>query len=53
MQRYPDSRITLIDARGKVFADSEKDAALLENHFNRPEIQEARLKGTGKSVRYQ
>lgn len=47
-----DSRITLIDIRGKVFADSEKDVALLENHFNRPEIQEARLKGTGKSVRY-
>ncbi len=47
-----DSRITLIDTRGKVFADSEKDAVLLENHFNRPEIQEARLRGTGKSVRY-
>ena len=47
-----DSRITLIDARGKVFADSEKDVALLENHSNRPEIQEARLKGTGKSVRH-
>ena len=46
------SRITLIDARGKVSADSEKEAALLDNHFNRPEVQEARLKGTGKSVRY-
>ncbi len=46
------SRITLIDARGKVLADSEKETALLENHYNRPEVQEARLKGTGKSVRY-
>ncbi|MCE5211898.1 MAG: hypothetical protein LLG40_10125, partial [Deltaproteobacteria bacterium] len=46
------SRITLIDARGKVFADSEKEAALLENHLNRPEVQEARLRGSGKSVRY-
>ncbi|KQC09593.1 MAG: hypothetical protein APR62_13930 [Smithella sp. SDB] len=47
-----DSRVTLIDTRGKVFADSEKDVALLENHFNRPEIQEARLRGMGKSVRF-
>lgn len=47
-----DSRITLINASGKVFADSEKDVRLLENHFNRPEVQEARLRGTGQSVRY-
>jgi len=46
------SRITLIDARGSVFADSERDVAKLENHLNRPEVQEARLKGTGKSVRF-
>jgi len=45
-------RITLIDAKGRVFADSEKDIALLENHLNRPEVQEARLKGKGKSVRF-
>ena len=50
--KISDSRITLIDAGGRVFADSEKDVALLENHSNRPEIQEARLKGSGKSVRY-
>lgn len=47
-----DSRITLINARGKVFADSEKDVRLLENHLNRPEVQEARLKGSGKSIRF-
>ncbi|PKN17524.1 MAG: hypothetical protein CVU71_15765 [Deltaproteobacteria bacterium HGW-Deltaproteobacteria-6] len=46
------SRVTLVDARGKVFADSEKDIAQLENHFNRPEIQEARLRGKGKSSRF-
>lgn len=50
--RISRSRITLMDARGRVFADSEKDIALLESHFNRPEVQEARLRGTGKSVRY-
>ncbi|MDX9816950.1 MAG: histidine kinase dimerization/phospho-acceptor domain-containing protein [Smithellaceae bacterium] len=44
--------VTLIDARGKVFADSEKDVTQMENHSNRPEVQEARLKGSGKSVRF-
>lgn len=46
------ARVTLVDARGRVFADSEKDIAKLENHFNRPEIQEARLKGKGQSTRF-
>jgi two-component system phosphate regulon sensor histidine kinase PhoR len=46
------SRVTLVDAQGKVFADSEAEIAGLENHLNRPEIQEARLRGTGKSIRF-
>jgi len=46
------SRVTLVDARGRVFADSEKDITRLENHFNRPEIQEARLRGKGKATRF-
>ena len=50
--KISNSRVTLIDAHGKVFADSEKDVGKLENHFNRPEVQEARLRGTGKSVRF-
>jgi len=50
--RISSSRVTLVDAQGKVFADSEKDVVQLENHFNRPELQEARLKGKGKSVRF-
>jgi two-component system phosphate regulon sensor histidine kinase PhoR len=52
MARISGSRVTLVDAAGRVFADSEKDAAALENHLNRPEIQEARLKGKGRSVRF-
>ncbi|MCX5849593.1 MAG: ATP-binding protein [Deltaproteobacteria bacterium] len=47
-----DSRVTLVDAQGKVLADSEKDIAGMENHFSRPELQEARLKGKGKSIRF-
>ncbi|MFA5322174.1 MAG: hypothetical protein WC373_05815, partial [Smithella sp.] len=50
--RISNSRVTLVDAQGKVFADSEKDIAQLENHFNRPELQEARLKDKGKSIRF-
>ncbi|MRR15295.1 MAG: HAMP domain-containing histidine kinase [Deltaproteobacteria bacterium] len=46
------SRVTLVDAQGRVFADSEKDVAQMENHLNRPEIQEARLRGKGKSLRF-
>jgi len=46
------SRVTLVNERGVVFADSEKAIAGLENHLFRPEIQEARLRGKGKAVRY-
>jgi two-component system phosphate regulon sensor histidine kinase PhoR len=46
------SRVTLVDAQGKVFADSEKEIAQMENHFSRPEIQESRLRGKGKSIRF-
>jgi two-component system phosphate regulon sensor histidine kinase PhoR len=46
------ARITLIDAQGRVFGDSEKEPAGLDSHFNRPEVQEARVRGKGKSVRF-
>lgn len=45
------SRITLINAEGVVLADSEIKSAVMESHLNRPEIQEARVRGAGKSVR--
>ena len=46
------SRVTLIDASGRVLADSESRDAEAENHLQRSEIQEARLKGTGVAIRY-
>ncbi|HRT71502.1 MAG TPA: histidine kinase dimerization/phospho-acceptor domain-containing protein, partial [Syntrophales bacterium] len=46
------SRVTLIDALGNVIVDSERAAAGMENHLNRPEIQEARVKGKGSAVRF-
>jgi two-component system phosphate regulon sensor histidine kinase PhoR len=46
------SRITLVDATGKVVSDTDQSAAEFDNHFHRPEIQEARIKGQGASIRY-
>jgi two-component system, OmpR family, phosphate regulon sensor histidine kinase PhoR len=46
------SRVTLVDAQGRVLADSEKDITSMENHFSRPELQEARLRGKGKAIRF-
>jgi len=47
-----EARVTLIDAQGRVFADSDKDdIEKMENHLDRPELQEARLRGYGKATR--
>jgi two-component system phosphate regulon sensor histidine kinase PhoR len=45
------ARVTIVDHTGRVLADSEADADKMENHSNRPEIQEAFARGTGQSVR--
>lgn len=44
-------RVTLIDQDGTVFYDTSKDIASLENHADRPEIQEAMELGFGESLR--
>jgi two-component system, OmpR family, phosphate regulon sensor histidine kinase PhoR len=46
------SRITLVDAAGKVILDTEQDATISDNHFDRPEIQGARIQGQGSAIRY-
>lgn len=46
-------RVTLIDEKGRVFADSKvEDAAKLDNHLHRIEVQESRRDTYGNSVRY-
>jgi len=45
-------RVTLIDPSGRVIADSEADAMKMENHLNRPEIEQARTGGQGKATRF-
>lgn len=45
-------RITLIDEAGNVLFDSYEDAAEMDNHANRPEVQEALATGSGNADRY-
>jgi len=45
-------RVTLIDSAGRVISDSQADAKQMENHLNRPEIQQARTDGRGKASRF-
>jgi two-component system, OmpR family, phosphate regulon sensor histidine kinase PhoR len=45
------TRITLIDRKGRVLADSENDPAGMDNHLQRPEIQAARETGLGTATR--
>jgi two-component system phosphate regulon sensor histidine kinase PhoR len=45
-------RVTLIDKAGRVISDSQADPAKMENHLNRPEIQQAKTEGRGKASRF-
>ncbi len=50
--RRAEARVTLIDPRGVVLAESQHSPETMENHANRPEVREA-LKGRiGTSVRH-
>jgi len=46
------ARVTIIDINGTVLGDSEEDAAQMENHLTRPELQQALVKGSGMTIRY-
>jgi two-component system phosphate regulon sensor histidine kinase PhoR len=45
------ARVTIIDPKGVVLADSDSDPKGMENHANRPEIQAAYQKRTGTAIR--
>lgn len=47
-----DARITIMTASGQVLADSEKKAEDMDNHGDRPEIEEALAGKTGRSLRF-
>ena len=46
------TRITVVLKDGKVVADSDSAPETMENHANRPEIQQVLLGATGAQVRY-
>ena len=45
-------RITWIATDGTVLFDNQADAEQMENHANRPEVQDAMISGMGQSQRY-
>jgi len=45
------ARVTVIDSSGKVLADSAQDPETMEDHSDRPEIQQAFANGQGQSLR--
>ncbi len=46
------ARVTILDREGKVIAETDPEAAALGSHLERPEIQEARVRGRGSATRY-
>ncbi len=52
MGKKMEVRITVIDSKGVVLADSEKDPKKMENHGMRPEILQAFYGKTGSSLRF-
>ncbi len=46
------ARVTVIAESGQVLADSQADAATMENHSNRPEVRQAFAAGDGRSIRH-
>lgn len=47
-----DARVTIISPDGTVLGESQADRFTMDNHLNRPEVQQALSDGTGRSIRY-
>jgi two-component system, OmpR family, phosphate regulon sensor histidine kinase PhoR len=45
------ARVTIIDDSGRVLGDSDESSYIMDNHLNRPEIQDAMISDVGSSVR--
>ncbi len=46
------ARVTVIDSGAKVLADSAQDPEAMEDHSDRPEVQQALASGQGQSLRF-
>ena len=44
-------RVTVLDEKGNVLLDNQADPSVMENHKNRPEIEQAMREGEGSAVR--
>jgi two-component system phosphate regulon sensor histidine kinase PhoR len=47
-----EARVTIIGAEGTVLGESHTDWARMDNHLDRPEVQEALRVGDGSSIRF-
>lgn len=45
-------RVTIVDAKGQVLAESDSDPHEMQSHASRPEIEEALASGSGSATRY-
>lgn len=45
------ARVTVVAPDGRVLGDSDHESATMDNHLSRLEVQQARLEGTGATVR--
>lgn len=52
MGRRSATRFTMILPSGKVVGDSRESPSDMDNHLNRPEVQDALTSGAGVSIRY-
>ena len=52
LKKNTNTRYTIIGIDGKVLGDSDEDIKLMDNHLNRPEINQAISNSVGKSIRY-
>lgn len=50
--QHLDARVTLIAVDGTVIGESHEDRTQMENHLNRPEVQQALGQGRGMSLRF-
>ena len=46
------ARVTIIGADGTVLGESDEDRTQMDNHLNRPEVQQALVSGEGNSIRF-
>jgi len=52
LKEKTNARITLISPKGTVWSDTEAEAAYMENHLERPEIQQLSRNQKGHTIRY-